>query len=179
MRYIGEVRFRLVGAPTPEKQAKAQGYFSYGRKLLGLIENRDMTLGLLPNASQRDVLPNGTVVTAAISYGVAVVTIDITGSTFTEESDRGELQLGLRWEPEGLMLTPTTADQKTGWGLPRRSMEPDGARIIDEFPLGTPGGNLPQVLLNRFANNKYHDDPRLLSGGDINFPDLILSLIHI
>ena len=173
MRYIGEVRFRLVGAPTPEKQAKAQGYFSYGRKLLGLIENRDMTLGLLPNASQRDVLPNGTVVTAAISYGVAVVTIDITGSTFTEESDRGELQLGLRWEPEGLMLTPTTADQKTGWGLPRRSMEPDGARIIDEFPLGTPGGNLPQVLLNRFANNKYHDDPRLLSGGDINFPDLI------
>lgn len=173
MRYIGEVRFRLVGAPTPEKTAKAQGYFSYGRKLLGLIENRDMTLGLLPNASQRDVLPNGTIVTAAISYGVAVVTIDVTGSTFTEKPDKGELQLGLRWEPEGLMLTPTTADQKTGWGLPRRSMEPDGAKIIDEFPLGTPGGNLPQVLLNRFSNNKYHDDPRLLSGGDINFPDLI------
>jgi len=52
-------------------------------------------------------------------------------------------------------------------------MEPDGARIIDEFPLGTPGGNLPQVLLNRFANNKYHDDPRVLSGGDIDFPALI------
>ena len=44
MRYIGEVRFRLVGAPTPEEKAAAQSYFSYGRKLLGIIENRDIEI---------------------------------------------------------------------------------------------------------------------------------------
>ena len=173
MRYIGEVRFRFVGAPTTEKKAAAQGYVSYGRKLLGLIENRDMALGLLPNTSQRDVLPDGTIVTASISYNVAVVTIDVTGSKVTKKKTRDGLQFGLRWEPEGLMLTPKTAAVPGGYGLPRRSMLPDGAKIIDKFPLGTPNGFLPQVLLNRFSNNKYHDDPRVLSGGDINWLELV------
>lgn len=174
MRYIGEVRFRLVGAPTPEEKAAAQSYFSYGRKLLGIIENRDIALGLLPNTSQQDKLSDGTIVTAAISFGVAVVTVDVTKRQVdTDEPVRGPLNLDLRWEPEGMLLTPVTADEPGGWGLPRRSMEPDGAKIINELPLGTPGGYLPQVLLNRFSNNKYHDDPRVLSGGDIDFPSLI------
>lgn len=63
------------------------------------------------------------------------------------------------WEPEGLLLTPRTAEAPWGYGPPRRSLEA-GAEQLD-----LPGTQieaeederLNQVLINRFSNNKLGD----------------------
>lgn len=48
----------------------------------------------------------------------------------------------LCWLPEGIVLTPRTAANQKGWGLPPT---PDGK--------GTPGGDFPYVLLNQYEHN--------------------------
>ena len=81
-------------------------------------------------------------------------------------------KLAMPWRPEGMILTPVTEAQPKGLGLPMRDVDTGNIkRVIDPGnpnELGpieyTEGGRLPQVLLNRFANNKYMDNLLYING---------------
>jgi len=76
------------------------------------------------------------------------------------------LRLILPWKPEGFILTPVSATYPDGLGLPMRDpLDPLGAKIVDPPNLNyTAGGAYPQVIINRFANNKYLDDLDYIQG---------------
>ena len=79
--------------------------------------------------------------------------------------------LGVVWLPEGLMLTPRSTSAPYGYGFPKREAgtlnEEEGQRYFTggaliNAPLGTKitkaaDEALNQVIINRFANNKYLD----------------------
>ena len=94
-----------------------------------------------------------------------------------EEIDLGDApilyhKLAMPWRPEGIIFTPVTDAQPEGLGLPMR--EVDTGDIKREIDPGNPnelgpieyteGGTLPQVLMNRFANNKYMDNLLYVNG---------------
>ena len=71
------------------------------------------------------------------------------------------LQVILPWEPEGFLLTPVSTLSPDGEGLPIR--DPTDP-LATRNPTYTVGGVYPQVLVNRFANNKYLDDLDYMEG---------------
>ena len=94
-----------------------------------------------------------------------------------EEIDLGDApilyhKLAMPWRPEGIIFTPVTESQPNGLGLPMRDV--DTGDINREIDPGNPnqlgpieyteGGQLPQVLMNRFANNKYMDNLLYVNG---------------
>jgi hypothetical protein len=94
-----------------------------------------------------------------------------------EEIDLGDApilyhKLAMPWRPEGMIFTPVTESQPKGLGLPMRDV--DSGDIKREIDPGNPnelgpieyteGGTLPQVLMNRFANNKYMDNLLYVNG---------------
>lgn len=64
----------------------------------------------------------------------------------------------LAWVPEGMVITPRSASNPKGWGLPPT---PDGG--------GTPGGDFPYAVINHYQHNNtpeylhsvYSDTPRI------------------
>lgn len=154
MRYSREVKFYFEG-----DSQLALTQVPYARKILGEIYNRDRNLGGLYYASRKVTLPNGTVIKATALEPIPVVIIDVTDTVISGEED-ASLLLRFRWEPEGILMTPTTLEQPSGWGLPSRVGDATGQKLTQL----TAGGALPQVILNRFQNNKYHDKPQFLNG---------------
>ena len=155
MRYEAEISLRLVG----DKQ-ECQKYVTRARTVLGEVWNRDIETGGLDQSWRRVVLDDRAVVTVYASKLLTpIVTITVAPTKAPPPPEYPWL-LRLRWEPEGILLTPTTDDVPGGWGLPMRNPDETGERL----PNYTEGGALPQMLLNRFRNNKYHDKPQLLEG---------------
>ena len=81
-------------------------------------------------------------------------------------------KLAMPWRPEGIVFTPVTEAQPDGLGLPMRDVDSGEIKRVtnpgDANSLGpieyTEGGALPQVLMNRFANNKYMDNLLYVNG---------------
>jgi hypothetical protein len=79
---------------------------------------------------------------------------------------------GRAWRPEGIGLTPRTEAAFYGWGLPKRAPA-TGAAINP--PYGTPQepfltpvyDKCGRVLVNQFANNRYHDDAVVTADGEV------------
>lgn len=162
MRYTKEVRFRFVGDPE-----KCKRYIPQARTILGGLENRGRTLGGLDIAFHKTTLPDGTVIMANANDTMPILTIIVQGGE-EESVPTGNLLL-TTWEPRGLLLTPKTVDAPDGWGLPLRDVLTGSLPEIDEeappnAPTGTLGGSLPQVLLNRYPNNRHFDNPLFLAG---------------
>jgi hypothetical protein len=168
MRYLGELRVRLRG-----DEKLAQLYIMQARTFLGFLQTRDLQLGGNDQAWQTLRLPNGVIISAvATSFGDVPI-VEIFAPNPEEPEFPGPVQplLLFRWEPEGILLTPRTAEAPDGWGLPRRDYD-TGEKVPG---LGTVGGPLPQILLNRYPNNKYFDNPRFLEGDltdDVTFASL-------
>lgn len=188
MRYTGEVRFRLIGS-----RGEAVKYLSQGRTILGDVFERDGDLGGLTLGKRKFTLPNGVRITAWMNDVLPIVEIDVTPLEPPDLEQQRYYEMRLAWVPEGIVMTPVNEDHPDGWGLPMRTAaqtgnEPniipagtiltppyDGVPIeeyVEEFdpatilttPFGTDGGILPQVILNRFPNNKYLDLPTGLTG---------------
>lgn len=73
-------------------------------------------------------------------------------------------QIVLPWQPEGLLLTPTQfnfGSDPTTIGLPMRdTADPLGTPLLEY----TQNGKYPQILINKYQNNKYLDDVAYMSG---------------
>lgn len=70
------------------------------------------------------------------------------------------------WVPEGIVITPRTAETPVGWGMPKRDRY-DGSLINPPWGTNVPDlyhRGATQCLLNRFANNKYLDKPEYIKG---------------
>lgn len=156
MRYEKEARIRYLGDADLAKQ-----YIPLGRKLLGGVVRRDKTLGGLTQSLVRKDFLNGLKIEAGFVGDLLYINIDVR-KVVDEEELPGTILL-TRWEPEGIMLTPRTLANLDGWGLPHRSYLPTGEVLESAIP-GTVGGSLPQVLINRFPNNRYMDTLEGLTG---------------
>src|SRR6056297_3422170 len=153
MRFTGVVRLRFVG----DKDA-CQRYIPQARTILGEVWNRDIVLGELQESWRRVRLADTVVVSVVASrLHPPIVEINVEAPPDATPPPLA-ITATLRWEPEGILLTPVTKDNREGWGLPSRTAE--GAKIEDA--LGTLKGALPQVLLNKFENNKYLDIPKFV-----------------
>lgn len=141
MRYEGEVRFRFRGDLT-----RARMYIPRARKILGQLVNQDVVLGGLDSAVRRVTLPDGTYIETYVLPGLPpVVTIisTIGGGADTSSS----IPSYLLWLPEGFTFIPRRyPDAPSGWGMPAAGF---GDHVV--------GGPLPQVLLNRYEDNRYPD----------------------
>lgn len=111
----------------------------------------------VPVYAMRQELADGTVIEASRHgpfdevriWGRSVAPLTARGATpFPEDSGR------LVWMAEGIVITPRTTASPDGFGLPDT-----------EDDIGTPGGPLREVLLNRFTNNNYPD--AILNGGEL------------
>ncbi len=168
MRYTNEISLRFKG-----DKERCQQHILRARTLLGEVWNRDIVLGELEQAWRRVLLPDGVAITVwASRWQPPIVEIDVEPREPPPQPQPGALALRLRWEPEGILLTPTTLENRDGWGLPRRDLDTG-----DRLPgIGTEGGVIPQCLLNRYENNLYHDNPRFLQGEiseDLQIADLV------
>ena len=162
-RYEKEISLRLRG-----DTAECQKYIGRARVVLGEVWNRDIDIGGLEQAWRTVRLDQrATVSVFATRYIAPIVTITVTGGE--ELLERTEYLIKLAWMPEGIVLTPSIgrrADETyVDWGLPSRHPI-TGEKLeleLDEFgdPVNeiglTENGSLPQVILNRFPNNKYLD----------------------
>lgn len=183
MRYYGEVRFRLIG---PREECVK--YIPRARVILGELWNRDHNEGIIEWTHQEKVLPNGVRIAVTGNDYLPIVEIEV--PPVKEEIGNPQALLRLAWLPEGICLTPVNATYPDGWGLPTRTavdtldvpvgsiLNPpyaglteeelaevlNNATTIQQSPFGTEGGILPQVLLNKFANNKYLDKAGFIQG---------------
>lgn len=166
MRYDRPVRFRFTGS-----QEECRKYIPEARKLLGLLTNQDLSLGGLDQSFRRVVLPTGAVIAVHANQTLPIIEIDVRGAQIREEVEQ-EFQLRMVWKPEGIILTPTSEEYPDGFGLPTRTAKanPDADPPVIAGailgPMGTEAGVLPQVLLNRFENNKYLDQRGFIQGVD-------------
>lgn len=169
MRYTGEVKFRLIG---PREQCTL--YIPQARVVLGKAWNIHRDLGGIDTAVRREILPNGVKISAYIydPESPPILVIDVTEVTGGDELLE-QYHVRSVWEPEGIVLTPTTNANRDGWGLPSRLADKTAA-LLDSvtYPLGlVEAGSTPQVILNRFENNKYLDKAEFIT----NAPDGLLA----
>jgi len=165
-KYEKEISLRLYG-----DKVEAQKYILRAREVLGEVWNRDIELGGLDQAWQRVTLDSRAYVTVyATRFIDPIVTITVTGGE--EAPPKTQYLIKLAWKPEGIVLTPRTAAVPNGWGLPSRR-EDNGEKLnlelndigepVNEIGL-TEAGSLPQVILNRYVNNKYLDKIEYIDG---------------
>lgn len=136
--------------------------------------NRD--LGDLDQSLRRVTLPNGVVITAQFYDDQPILTIEALPPE-PRVPVRKEYIVRAAWKPEGFVLTPSKGrkedDTYVDWGLPSRKLDTTGERLnieldgngnpVNEIGL-TEEGSLPQVIINRFANNKYLDNMEFITG---------------
>lgn len=166
MRYEAEIDLRFVG-----DEAECQKYIAQARKVLGEVWNRDLEIGALEQSWRTVPLDKrATVVVYATRYHNPVVTIIVEPVEPTEKPV-GVADLRLTWMPEGIAFTPVSEEYEDGWGLPTRHhetgeilpfLDPESGDPL--HPAGTEGGVWPQVMVNKFVNNKYLDDPAYVTG---------------
>lgn len=180
MRYNGEVRLRLIGP-----RAECIKHIPDARNVLGELWNGDRVLGGLETASRRVVRPDGTKISVQFYSGDAppIITIEVALVGMSQEAEQRYLIRAV-WEPEGIVMTPSKGREDDGdyieWGLPSRKLDITGERLelelddegapTNEVGL-TDNGSLPQVILNRFANNKYLDVASTIT----NIPEEVLT----
>ena len=178
MRYTDEVRIRFKGS----KDLAAQ-FIPLGRTLLGGVLRRGGELGSLSQSLIRKTFPGGLHIEAGYVGNLPYINIDV--SQLDEEAVDRSFLLKLAWEPEGIVLTPSTGreddEDYLEWGLPSRRADTTGQKLsaeVDEEgapinPLGlTENGSMPQVILNKYPNNKYLDRVEFVSG----LPDTVAVL---
>lgn len=164
MRYTREIRLRYRG-----DLQRCQAFIPRARTVLGEVWNRDIELGQLLQTIRRvRIAPDAVVTVAASRFDTPIVLIDVSPDARERAISVPQLEARLVWIPEGIVLTPVTEANPDGWGLPRREYL-TGLKLLDE--LGTEGGTSPQVLLNRFENNKYLDRSEFIeapAAGDLD-----------
>lgn len=153
MRYEGEAHLQFFG---PYEQCTR--LIPQARAFLGEILNQAKLLDTPQGLWVYKTLPDGSVIRAWTGYPPIIqIYVDIESREFVFG---GRYHFVLPWQPEGILLTPRSAAGNT-LGLPMRDQAD---------PLGTPlesytqNGVYPQILINRFANNKYLDDLDYMSG---------------
>lgn len=156
MRYSREIRLRVIG-----DYSRAQSYIPRARTLLGALWSRDREIGELYQSHMERTYEDGVHIEVGFIADQPYVTIDVSREPPRAQEPQPALLL-TTWRPRGLLLTPKTVDHPDGWGLPRR--DPLTAELPDPPTLGTSGGALPQVLLNRDPNNRHFDNPRYMVG---------------
>ena len=156
MRHTDEVKFRFVGS-----REECIKYISDARKVLGMLRVRDRELGGLDIAYRRVTLPNGVVIEAYDNNTLPVLTIYAGPPTGQKSPPPKAYDMRFAWRAEGIVFTPVSDTYPDGFGLPTRDYE-TGEVVLD--PRGTEAGVWPQVILNRFANNKYLDKWEHIAG---------------
>ena len=173
-RYEKEVSLRLIG-----DKVECQKYILRARTVLGELYNRDVRIGGNEQAWRRLVLPNGVTITARFTSWMPLLTIEVP-PVEPPLKPVGIYQLRMAWDPEGIVLTPVSAEFPDGFGLPTRTAVSEGdgpddlpAGVIinpaypegEEYdpeappdtiltsPYGTEGGIQNQVILNKYGNN--------------------------
>jgi hypothetical protein len=156
MRYTSEISLRLVG-----DRAKAARYISRARTVLGALWNQDIRLGGNDQAWRRVELGfENVVIDVRVVRGLPpFVTITASGEA-EQRAFRGRALLLAAWYPEGLLFTPRSAAEPQGRGLPTR--DPETGEVLENPTTSDPV--FPQVLLNRFTNNKYLDRAPFVAG---------------
>lgn len=156
MRYESEVDLRLYGS-----EQKASEYILEGRKVLGEVWNRDIVLGDLDQSWRRIELEDGTVTIAVYASRFTTPRIEIFATdAFPSAETPGQYLLQLAWYPEGLVFSPVSATLPDGVGLPTRD-----PITGDQLTVPTSTNVVfPQVLMNRYENNKYLDRGAFVSG---------------
>lgn len=155
---MSEIRLRLFG-----DRSKAASYLPEARKVLGEVWNRDIVLGGLTQSWRKVSFESGAVTILVRVYVGQPPTIAITaGAETTKQRTPLPLALFVAWYPEGLLFTPVSRASPDGVGLPSRDPL-TGDKLPD---LTNTEPFYPQVLLNRFQNNKYLDLPGFISGAD-------------
>jgi hypothetical protein len=156
MRFLSEINLRLEG-----DRGKAAQYITRARTVLGELWNQDIELGGLNQASRRLTLEGG-----AVQIEIRVIrTLPPMVRIFAETVDEdvipeGEYLLLAAWYPEGIVMTPRSAANPQGFGLPSR--DPVTGDLLPSYSDTDPV--FPQILMNRFANNKYLDRAGFVTG---------------
>jgi len=168
MRYEREVRFRFIGP-----QERCREYTAIARKFLGELYNQNIVIGDIDYTTRTIRLSNGVRITAYWNSWMPLLEIDVQAENPKPEEGVQYL-IRAAWEPEGIILTPSTDAERDGWGLPSRKSDATGESLNVEInevtgePVNaiglTPGGSQPQVLLNRYPNNKYLDKAEYIVG---------------
>ena len=131
-------------------------------------------------ACRQLALRDGTIVKAIVIQNIRGFEPIVRVEVFAPHGAPGEeppityLWLATVWKPEGLVITPSNSSAKAGWGFPKRDrltgelINPPYGTPIREDSTATGSGNrygsCNQVILNKFANNKYLDHPDFISG---------------
>ena len=125
----------------------AQPYIGDGKALLLIVKAEARRLGVPIKALHR-VYKNGTIIRAAVFGEVQMIDINVMALVPEERREKYDFTMTtnlpsrLYWVPEGIVCTPRSRkDAKDGWGIPGN----------------TPGGMLPQVLINHYQHNNYPD----------------------
>lgn len=165
MRYTDEVQFRFIGS-----RAECIKYIPEARKLLGVTNNQSLENGIVDTAFRRVTLPDGAVIEVTARAGPPLVTINVSRVSSRARS-RLVMDMFFVWKPEGICLTPVSEEHPDGYGLPTRNYL-TGERVTNE--LGTEAGVWPQVIINKYENNKYLDKREFISGLDAEILDTIV-----
>ena len=101
----------------------------------------------VPVFRQRRVLEDGSVVMSSVAGPIERIHVELPKEEEDEVEEETSYKMSrLAWLPEGFVITPRTGTATNGFGMPPTA---DG--------LGTPGGPLKQVIINRFKDNQYPD----------------------
>lgn len=156
MRFLSEISLRLEG-----DRDKAAKYISRARTVLGELWNREIELGGHEQAWRKLTLEGGAVQidVRVIRTLPPIVRIFATSTEETTESS-GTYLLLAAWYPEGLLFTPRSAAYPQGRGLPSRNPT---TGVTSPSPADT-NPVFPNVLMNRYPNNRYLDRPGFITG---------------
>lgn len=148
MRFTDEVHYRFNG-PYEECTARIPNARAWLAEALTVAGETDTPA----NYWVKKVLQDGSIYRAWLGEPpILEITVSPPGGGEPPEED---YLLVLPWKPEGFLLTPVSTTYPDGIGLPYRDpIDPLGAKL----GTWTPGGIYPQVLLNKYKNNKYLDD---------------------
>lgn len=148
-------KFLPFSAPGRERTGRGNpaGLDAEARRLMYLSKLIGKTAGV-PIFRMAKRLPDGSLVQANLAGVVERVKIHAEADVSSENEDLVSEFSRLVWFPEGFVFTPRTVEAPNGYGLPQTE---DG--------VGTPGGKLRQVIVNRFAQNQYPDAVIEAAGG--------------
>lgn len=155
MRYTAELRLRFVG-----DTAECQKLIPRARTILGEVWNRDIVLGGL-DQSWRYVRITDTAAVRVFATRLMPPEVTIYAGVEIQQPERpGVYMLFAAWYPEGMLATPISELLPDGKGLPLRDAEtgilqPDYTDVNPVFP---------QILINRYENNRYLDRKGFVAG---------------
>lgn len=126
--------------------ARAQDLLPEAKRQMYLVKLFAETAGV-QNYRRYTTFADGSRIIASTQSGIERVLIDAAPRPVEEEEEESSRKMNrLAWLPEGFVLTPKSVASPNGFGMPPTE---DG--------LGTPGGPLKQVIVNRYESNLYPD----------------------